>query len=196
MANRILALLGCAALLAGCAGPRERIVLLPDQDGKVGAIEVRTAAGTAELKEAYAVARVEGDKVAAEKTDAAAVAQRYGSVLDGLPARPLRHTLHFEFGSDRLTAASRAQVPGIQADLRQFPAPEVVVIGHTDAVGDAAINDRLSLERANRVRDILVEAGIPRDQIQTAGRGFREPLFPAKAGTPEPRNRRVEIKLR
>lgn len=196
MANRLLLPLMCAAFLAACAGPQERIVLLPDKDGKVGAIEVRGARGTAELTEAYAVARVKGEAVTAEKTDATAVAERYGKVLDGLPARPQRYTLNFEFGSDRLTAQSRALVPGIQADLRRFPAPEVVVAGHTDAMGDAAFNDKLSLDRANRVRDILVEAGIPRDQIQTVGRGFREPLHPAKAGTPEPRNRRVEIKLR
>lgn len=181
--------------LAGCAG-RERIVLLPDADGKVGVIEVRTEGGATELREAYAVARVEGKRTTTEKTDAAAVAVRYGTVLEGLPARPQRLTLYFEFGSDRLTAASRALVPGIQSDLKRFAAPEVVVSGHTDAVGDPAYNDKLSLDRAHRARDILVAAGIPREQIQVVGRGAREPLVAARPGVPEPRNRRVEIKLR
>jgi OOP family OmpA-OmpF porin len=185
-----------AVALAGCAGPRERIVLLPDRDGKVGAIEVRTAAGATQLGEAYAVARIEGKTASKEKTDEAAVMKRYGAVLDALPERPQRYTLNFEFGTDRLTAQSRAEVPGIQAELRKFPAPEVVVSGHTDAVGDAAFNDKLSLDRANRVREILVGAGIPREDIQTIGRGSREPLVPARPGVPEPRNRRVEIKLR
>lgn len=186
-----------AVLLAGCAGPRERVVLLPDSDGKVGAIAVRTAAGTTQLTEAYTVARVDGKTTAVERTDESAVMKRYGEVLDALPARPQRYTLNFEFGSDRLTAQSRALVPGIETDLRRFPAPEVVVAGHTDAVGDPAFNDKLSLDRANRARDILVAAGIPREQIQTVGRGSREPLVvPARPGTPEPRNRRVEIKLR
>jgi outer membrane protein OmpA-like peptidoglycan-associated protein len=87
-------------------------------------------------------------------------------------------------------------LPGIKNDLRNFPAPELVVTGHTDAVGDADSNDKLSLDRANSIRDILVEAGIPRDQIQTVGRGQREQLVSKKSGVPEPRNRRVEIKLR
>jgi len=87
-------------------------------------------------------------------------------------------------------------VPVIRNDLSQFPAPEVVVTGHTDAVGGDAFNDKLSLDRANSVQDILVAAGISRDQIQTVGRGAHEPLVPTKPGVPEPRNRRVEIKLR
>jgi outer membrane protein OmpA-like peptidoglycan-associated protein len=189
--------LSALLVLAGCAAaPQDRIVLLPDRDGRVGEIEVRTARGSAELKEAYAAARVKDAVPVAEKTDVAAVTQRYGKVLDALPTRPQRYTLNFEFGSDRLTAASRAMVPGIQADLRRFPAPEVVVIGHTDAVGDPGYNDKLSLDRANRVREILVGAGIPRDEIQTVGRGAREPLVSTRPGVPEPRNRRVEIKLR
>ena len=193
--NRTLLAALAAVALAGCGG-RERIVLLPDADGKVGVIEVRTEAGTTELREAYTVARVEGKRAVAEKTDAVAVAARYGTVLEGLPARPQRLTLYFEFGSDRLTAQSRALVPGIQNDLKRFAAPEVVVSGHTDAIGDPAYNDKLSLDRANRARDILVAAGIPREQIQVVGRGAREPLVAARPGVPEPRNRRVEIKLR
>lgn len=194
--NRRKAATLAAALLAGCAGPRERVVLLPDGDGKVGAIEVRTTAGTTTLSEAYAVARIDSRTTAVERTDELAVMKRYGEVLDALPARPRHYTLNFEFGSDRLTAQSRAQLPGIETELRRFPAPEVVVSGHTDAIGDAAFNDKLSLDRANRARDILVGAGIPREQIQTVGRGSREPLVPARAGAPEPRNRRVDIKLR
>jgi outer membrane protein OmpA-like peptidoglycan-associated protein len=46
------------------------------------------------------------------------------------------------------------------------------------------------------VRDLLIGAGIPKDVIQTVGRGEREPLVPARSGVPEPRNRRVVIKLR
>lgn len=199
MTNKWVALIG-VLLLAGCAAPKpppqERIILLPDKDGGVGAIDVQSKAGTAELREAYTVARVGEKAPVVEKTDALTVMQRYGKLLDGLPARPSRYTLNFEFGSDRLTAASRALVPGIQADLRRFPAPEVVVSGHTDAVGDPAYNDKLSHERAQRVREILVGAGIPREAIQVVGRGAREPLVAAKPGAPEPRNRRVDIKLR
>jgi len=117
-------------------------------------------------------------------------------VLEGLPASPHSYILNFEFGTDILTARSRDLAAGIQWDLQQFPAPEVVLIGHTDAVGEAAFNDKLSIDRANRVRDILVADGISREGIQVFGRGSREPLVSTRPGVPEPRNRRVEIKLR
>jgi outer membrane protein OmpA-like peptidoglycan-associated protein len=71
-----------------------------------------------------------------------------------------------------------------------------VVIGHTDSVGTLAYNDRLSLARAERVREMLVAMGIPAARIQAAGRGKRELLVPTDDNVAEARNRRVEINVR
>jgi len=180
------------SLLAACAN--EKIVLLPDKDGKVGRVDVITKGGTTELSKAYSVASVGGG--APRQSNQEEIQSRYGAVLDGLPPRPQRIELNFEFGSDRLTPQSKALVPGVLKLLKDFPAPEVVVIGYTDAVGDSAFNDKLSLERAQRIRDLLISAGIPKDVIQVVGRGEREPQVPTRPGVPEPRNRRVVIKLR
>lgn len=193
--GRVVAAL-LSGLLIGCAAKQERVILLPGPDGRVGVIEVRSAAGTVALTEAWSSARLAGKDARVEPLGEQEVARRYGRLLDGLPARPQQHILHFDFGTDRLTAQSRALLPGIRGELKQFAAPEVVVTGHTDAVGDATFNDKLSLDRANRMRDILVAAGIPAEQIQTVGRGAREPLEATRPGVPMPRNRRVEIKLR
>ena len=181
-------------LLAGCAN--EKIILLPDKDGKVGRVDVITKDGTTELSQAYAMATVSGGAPSPRQSDQAAIQARYGKVIDGLPPRPQRIELNFEFGSDKLTVQSRALVPGILKMLKDFPAPEVLVIGHTDAIGDTAYNDKLSLERAQRIRDLLINAGIPKEVIQVIGRGEREPLVAGRPGVPEPRNRRVVIKLR
>jgi len=80
--------------------------------------------------------------------------------------------------------------------LRRRPAPDIQVIGHTDTVGNLAFNDKLSLARAERVRDILVGLGIPGDRIQSSGRGKRELLVTTDENVAEPRNRRVEISVR
>lgn len=185
------------ALLAGCASKeKERVILMPDKDGNVGRIDVRTSKGQQELSIAWATAAIKGGEIVSGPSSRQEVVDRYGSLIDGLPPRPQRIELNFELGLDRLTAASRSQVPGIQRLMRDYPAPEVIVIGYTDALGDAAYNDRLSLERARRVVELLVDAGVPRDSIQVVARGSREPLIPTKQGTAEPRNRRVVIKLR
>ena len=81
-------------------------------------------------------------------------------------------------------------------ELRRRPSPDILVIGHTDRVGNDAENDQLSLQRAERVRESFVAQGIAAERIRAAGRGEREPIVPTADGVDEPRNRRVEINVR
>jgi len=74
--------------------------------------------------------------------------------------------------------------------------PDIVVTGHTDTVGSAEANDKLSMQRAERVKGFLTGIGIPADRIQVAGRGERELLVPTADNIDEPRNRRTEINVR
>ncbi|MGZ5598925.1 MAG: OmpA family protein, partial [Usitatibacter sp.] len=66
----------------------------------------------------------------------------------------------------------------------------------TDTVGSLGFNDRLSLARAERMRELMIGLGIPAERIQAAGRGKRETLVPTDDNVSEPRNRRVEISVR
>ncbi len=95
-----------------------------------------------------------------------------------------------------LTPASRSLLANVGTELAALPAGEAVVIGHTDRMGAREFNDRLSLQRAELVRERLVGAGVPRDAISVAGRGEREPVVVTADEVAEPRNRRVDIKLR
>jgi outer membrane protein OmpA-like peptidoglycan-associated protein len=72
----------------------------------------------------------------------------------------------------------------------------VHVVGHTDSSGSDTLNNNLSKERADSVKDFLVDRGVPASRIETVGRGEREPI--ASNDTPEgqARNRRVEIFLK
>jgi OOP family OmpA-OmpF porin len=94
------------------------------------------------------------------------------------------------------TPESRALLPRILAEVTALPASEVVVIGHADRVGGLEANDQLSLQRAGVVRDLLVGVGVARETITVIGRGKREPAIVTADNIPEPRNRRVELKLR
>jgi outer membrane protein OmpA-like peptidoglycan-associated protein len=84
----------------------------------------------------------------------------------------------------------------LRAALATLPAAEVIVTGHTDRVGSVEANDRLSLARAQAVRELLVDAGVARSIISVVGRGERAPLVPTADEVAEARNRRVEIKIR
>ena len=81
-------------------------------------------------------------------------------------------------------------------ELRRRPAPDIVVVGHTDRVGNVETNDELSLARAERVKSDLVGQGLPAERISVAGRGERDPIVPTDDGVDEPLNRRVEIDVR
>ena len=86
--------------------------------------------------------------------------------------------------------------PGVFGELKKRPSPEITVIGHTDRLGPDQANDTLSLQRAQRVKELLIQRGVAAERISVAGRGEREPLVPTADEVAEPRNRRVEINVR
>ena len=116
--------------------------------------------------------------------------------LADAPARPRIFLVHFEAGTNVLTPASQEQLAGIRAALATLPAGEAIVIGHTDRLGSIEANDRLSLQRAEVARSLLVSAGVAPEAITVVGRGEREPVVRTDDEVAEARNRRVEIKLR
>lgn len=195
-----VAILGLVAWLnqpAPEAPPPDRVVLLPEPDGKVGRVVVQTAGGERTLDAAYAAAEVvPGGRIEARTEDAAAVAQRYAAALAARPPRPVAYTVYFVSGGDTLTAESGPMVAEIKAELARRPVPEITVIGHTDRVGKLEANDALSLKRAEAMRALLVGEGLSAASIEVAGRGEREPLVPTADEVDEPRNRRVEIGIR
>ncbi len=186
-------------LLVGCARParNDLYVLLPGQDGKTGALSVESGGQQAVLDQPYAAARVkEPGRVEPGAVTEQEARQAFGAALDAQPGRPTSFLLYFLEGRDELTPDSKQLIGSILSEIAKRPAPEIVVIGHTDRVGAPAYNDALSLRRAERVREELVKAGIAADRISVAGRGSREPLVPTADQVAEPRNRRVEINVR
>jgi outer membrane protein OmpA-like peptidoglycan-associated protein len=77
--------------------------------------------------------------------------------------------------------------------LNQHPESNVTIVGHTDNTGADAINNPLSLERANVVRDYLASRGVASTRITTAGHGSREPVADNSTQQGRDKNRRVEI---
>lgn len=187
-------------LLAGCAKPArdDLYVLLPGQDGRSsGAVTVESGGKQVILDQPYEAARVkEPGRVEPGTVTPEQVQQAFGPALAAQPPRPVSFILYFLENRDELTPESKPTLTRIIAEIARFPAPEIVVIGHTDRVGTVARNDALSLQRAGRMRDELVKAGVDPATIRVEGRGEREPLVPTPDEVAEPRNRRVEINVR
>lgn len=197
MLDRYAAIAAFAVLSGGCATCQDLVVLLPDKDGKVGAVVVHTPQGDTVLNSAYAAVRIApGGGVKRETVDEGDVNQAFGAALAAQPPRPISFTLYFLTASDEFTEDTKQEVQRLLAELARRQAPDITVIGHTDLAGGDPPNDALSLQRAERVKTILVELGIPAERILTAGRGKREPVVPTPDGVSESRNRRVEINVR
>jgi outer membrane protein OmpA-like peptidoglycan-associated protein len=176
----------------------ETVVVLPGENGKIGGVVVRRGfQKEVVLDTAYAASHIGVDgKLKPEQLSPATVQQEYGKTIAALPLKPATFVLYFVTGSDELTQESKSELDQVFAEIRKRPIPDVLLIGHTDTVGDIESNDILSRQRADKVRDILVQAGIKTDRIEVAGRGERELLVPTGDNVEEPRNRGVEINVR
>lgn len=104
--------------------------------------------------------------------------------------------LLFDTGSAALHPSLQRDIRAVGASLLKYPNSNVEVIGHTDNVGSAAMNQDLSQRRAVSVANVLRDSGVPNSRISAFGRGEEQPV--ASNLTPEGRalNRRVEIIIR
>jgi len=174
--------------------PHETVVVLPSADGHIGTVVVERGNEKQVLHAAYATSRTGSDQVAISSQ--AEVQKSFGATLKSLPGQPASFLLYFITGTDELTDESKEALPKILSELASRPAPDVLVIGHTDTVGELRANDTLSAQRAERMKGYLIDIGIPPERIRVSGRGEREPLVPTADEVDEPRNRRVEINVR
>lgn len=111
--------------------------------------------------------------------------------------------LKLHIPSDISFDVGRADIkPNLRPILDQFasglasqPGSEVRIVGHTDNTGSDAVNDPLSLQRAQSAMNYLASRGVDPNRIAIAGRGEREPIADNGTEAGRARNRRVEIFL-
>ena len=175
------------------------IALLPDPETQAtGRIRVSNEFGSIDLSAPRAAVHTTSTAApgpAAILTDDEKT-RYFGAAMTALPPAPKHFTLQFKFESNTLTDASAALVPEILAAVKALAVPEVMIIGHTDTMGDAKANLALGMRRAVADRDILVKAGLPLDLVEVTSHGEADLLVKTRDNTPEPRNRRVEITVR
>lgn len=201
--GRVLAAFAVAAsalFAAGCAtGPSTTVVLLPDEDGHVGAVVVAGVQGAGQrIGSAYGattVRRGAAAPAASPPLQRGVVESRYDDLLKAQPSRPETFTLNFLLDTTTLTDASRDLLPRVIDAARRRRPTEISIFGHADSTGSERHNDRLSAERARVVAALLRKADPAIGDIDIQSFGDRVPLVPSDGRNPEPRNRRVEIQI-
>lgn len=175
----------------------ETVVVLPGENGHIGGVVVRRGLQEQVLDTAYAASHIGTDGMLERKQlSQNQVQQQFGKTISALPLKPAVFILYFVIGRDELTDESKAKLSQVLAEIRKRPVPDVLLIGHTDTVGTMQSNDTLSRQRADKVREILLQAGIKADRIEVAGRGERDLLVPTRDNVEDLRNRGVEINVR
>lgn len=175
---------------------KESVILLPQANGEPSAVVVTSKTQEIVLDQPYMEASFDAGNIVVTATTAEAVGEKFSDLIAADPPGPKQFMLFYESGDIKLTAESLHLYEQVKAELKNYPAGEVVVIAHTDRFGSEKSNDELSMRRAESVKAFLIEIGIAENIIQVAGRGEHEPLVPTKDGVAEAQNRRVEIKVR
>jgi len=114
------------------------------------------------------------------------------------PQRLLDRTLadrvvEFELGAAALTAEGVKVLDEMVATIATLRAPRMRIVGHTDSSGDRLSNIRLSLARADAVRQYLAARGIPAERMAALGAGPDQPVASNATAAGRARNRRIEF---
>ena len=184
-------------LLSACS--HTTVVLLPDEDGKIGAVSVKSKDGAQVVDKAYGTSSVGSllnDRPSKVETlSPEKVAQTYKDTLRAQPSKPASFILYFVTGTSEITTDSQKLIPKILDTAKRRSPTEISIIGHTDATGSESSNVKLSLERAKAVEKIMRDANKQLGYIDLRYFGEKDPLIKTPKNVAEPRNRRVEIMI-
>lgn len=115
--------------------------------------------------------------------------------VQGLPEIITLDHVYFDTGKSTLKDESFEELDKLVHFLTVKSHLEVEIAGHTDDVGDAESNMKLSQDRANAVVDYLVEHGIDRGRLKAVGYGETEPVASNDTDTGRAKNRRTEARI-
>jgi len=102
--------------------------------------------------------------------------------------------LLYDFNSDRVRGDARHNLVELARSLDKYPDTDLLIVGHTDAIGSDAYNQDLSERRSESAGRYLESRGV-RTRIQTRGLGEREPVATNDTDAGRQRNRRVEVAI-
>lgn len=172
------------------------VVLLEQEDGSVGQVQITTPQGTTVLEHNRDALDMDADAGQIYTVSDQQIIEDFGPALAASPSRPLSFYLYFEEGTAILTLESSQEIPLIIAAINRHIAADISIVGHTDTVGNDQANARLGLGRANSVAAMFRQAIPGFDKITVESHGEMNLLIATPDNTSEPKNRRVEVTVR
>lgn len=103
--------------------------------------------------------------------------------------------VNFQTGSHMLNDGARTVLDSVAETLKRHPKLRVEIGGHTDDTGPVAINEELSLQRAQEAHDYLVQHGVSREIMTVKGYSSEQPKANNESDDGRKQNRRVEMRI-
>ncbi|MCK6478393.1 MAG: OmpA family protein [Phycisphaerales bacterium] len=103
--------------------------------------------------------------------------------------------LLFDFDSDAIRSDAGANLRTLATSLKKYANTDLLIVGHTDALGSTAYNQDLSLRRANSASGYLTTQGIATARVRSSGRGELEAVASNGTETGRQMNRRIEVAI-
>ena len=101
----------------------------------------------------------------------------------------------FDFDKSVLKPEGKAKLDDLIGKIKDINLEVIIAVGHTDAVGSDAYNQKLSVRRSESVKAYLVSKGIEKNRVYTEGKGEKQPVADNKTAEGRAKNRRVEIEV-
>jgi len=101
--------------------------------------------------------------------------------------------IEFVTGTSDLVPGAAAGINMLAGYMSKFKAKEVTIAGHTDSSGSDTLNQDLSQQRADFIRNILVTKGVAENRITALGYGQSQPISENTTRAGRQKNRRIEI---
>ena len=101
----------------------------------------------------------------------------------------------FDTGNSVLKPDAQAKLADLVDKTKGVNLEVIIAVGHTDTVGSAAYNQKLSIARAESVKKFLTSKGIETNRVYTEGKGFTQPVADNKTAEGRSKNRRVEVEV-
>lgn len=115
------------------------------------------------------------------------------------PAAPVKVTYtadaFFDFNKSVLKPEGKAKLDDLVTKAKAVNLEVIIAVGHTDSIGTDVYNQKLSVARADAVKEYLVSKGIEKNRVYTEGKGEKNPIADNKTKEGQAKNRRVEVEV-
>lgn len=186
-------------MLTALACSKTTVVLLPDPDGTVGAVNVANEKGSVDLNTPNQAVHITGGQTPPKTPEVMPekdIKAMFSKVMAVQVSPPVHFLLYFEDNATTLIHDSVDMLPAVINAIEERNSVDISIVGHSDTAGDRDYNLVLSKRRAEAVYRLLVERGVDPTHIATTSHGEENPLVDTGDNVSEPKNRRVEVVVR